>query len=51
MYLKEKNSNAILAIGKIKKFYKDKYGNDRCTVESQTHITPSRILKLDSTEN
>lgn len=48
VYLKGKNSNAILAIGKIKKFYKDKYGNDRCTVDSQPHIIPSRILKLDS---
>ena len=48
VYLKGKNSNATLAIGKIKKFYKDKYGNDRCTVDSQPHIIPSRILKLDS---
>ena len=48
VYLKGKNSNAILAIGKIKKFYKDKYGNDRCTVDSQTHVISSRILKLDS---
>ena len=48
VYLKGKNSNATLAIGKIKKFYKDKYGNDRCTVDSQPHIMPSRILKLES---
>lgn len=48
VYLKGKNSNATLAIGKIKKFYKDKYGNDQCTVDSQTHIMSSRILKLES---
>ena len=48
VYLKGKNSSATLAIGKIKKFYKDKYGNNRCTVDSQTHVIPSRILKLDS---
>ena len=48
VYLKGKNSNATLAIGKINKFYKDKYGNDQCTVDSQTHIMSSRILKLES---
>lgn len=48
VYLKGKNSNATLAIGKIKKFYKDKYCNDQCTVDSQTHIMSSRILKLES---
>ena len=51
VYLKGKNSNASLAIGKIKKFYRNRYGEQECTVASHTHISSSRILKLDSTEN
>lgn len=46
VYVRGKNSGAFLDTGKITKFYKDRYGEDECSVDSQTHIIRSRIMKL-----
>lgn len=46
VYIRGKNSGASLDVGKITKFYKGYFGEDECSVGSQTHIIESRIMKL-----
>lgn len=41
-----KNSGATLLTGTVTKFYTNKYGKDECSVDSNTHIISSRIMKL-----
>lgn len=41
-----KNSFASLDIGNITKFYKNRYGEDECSVGSQSHILSRMIMRL-----
>lgn len=46
VYIAGKTKDAELAIGEIKKFYKDRWGADECTVDSHTHVSRKRIMSL-----
>ena len=47
VYIYGKNSYAGLETGKITKFYKNRFGEDECSVDGNTHILGMRIMKLN----
>ena len=47
VFIRGKNSSASLDTGNITKFYKNCYGEDECSVGSQSHILSFRIMKLE----
>ena len=49
VYVKGKNTTASLATGKVTKFYKGYYAEE-CSVDSQSHITSERVMKLNESE-
>ena len=46
VFIQGKNSIAELNTGKITKFYTNRYVEDECSVDSQSHILSFRIMKL-----
>lgn len=46
VYVHGKNSDACLKTGKVTKFYKNRYNQDECSVDSASHILSFRIMKL-----
>lgn len=47
VYIKGKNSLSELETGKITKFYKNRHGEDECSVGSQSHLLSFRVMRLD----
>lgn len=47
VFIRGKNSFASLDTGNITKFYKNRYGEDECSVGNQSHILSFRIMKLE----
>ena len=47
LFVDRVNKYAGLQEGVIKKFYKNPYGEDECTVNSKTHVQSFRVAKLD----
>lgn len=47
VYIKGKNSLSELETGRITKFYKNRYGEDECSVGSQSHLLGFRVMRLD----
>lgn len=43
-----KNSLAEISRGKVTKFYKNRFGEDECSVGSQAHILWFRVAKIES---
>lgn len=46
VFVRGKNSNAILSTGKVTNIYKNRYNQDECSVGSHAHILYSRVMKL-----
>ena len=46
VFVDGKNSRASINRGAITKFYKSRYGEDECSVDSKTHILTNRIAKI-----
>lgn len=40
-------TSAKINIGTVERIYKDRYGNERCTVNGHTHVFSFRVIKLD----
>ena len=46
VFVNSKNSSASIDKGVVTKFYKNRYGYDECSVDSNTHILSFRIAKI-----
>lgn len=47
VYIKGKNVLSKLETGRITKFYKNRYGEDECSVGSQSHLLSFRVMRLN----
>ena len=48
VFVDGKNSSASISKGKITKFYKGHFNNDKCSVGNKTHILSFRIAKIST---
>ena len=51
VYLKGKNSNASLAIGKIKKFYRNRYGEEESMKFLEEDATSTYLEEIENSGN
>ena len=47
VFVENVNKFSNLSKGTVKKFYSGHFGEDECTVNSKSHVTSSRIMKLE----